>query len=183
MTTRDLVLAATFAALIVALGAVPAVPLAFIPVPITLQSLGVMLAGAVLGPWRGALAPALVVLLVIIGLPVLAGGRGGLVVLTGPTAGYLLGWIPGAFVTGLLAQRAAARTGWLPFAERLAGCILGGIVVVHVLGIVWLASVTGLPIGKAAWGSLAFLPGDLLKAGLAAWVATSLGRVRVLAPR
>ena len=77
MTTRDLVLSALFAALIVALGLIPAIPVGALPVPITPQSLGVMLAGLILGPVRGGLAVALVVLLVVLGLPVLSGGRGG----------------------------------------------------------------------------------------------------------
>lgn len=180
MTTRDLVLAATFAALIVVLGAIPAIPVALIPVPVTLQTLGVMLAGAVLGPWRGAVAAALVVALVAIGLPVLAGGRGGMTVLAGPTAGFLLGFVPGAFVTGLLAARVwtgAGRRTWLRFLGFLAACILGGIAAIYAAGIAWLAAVTGIPVGRAALGALAFLPGDLLKAALAAWIATALARI------
>ena len=78
MTTRDIVLVALFAAIIVVLGMLPPITLGFIPVPITAQSLGVMLAGCILGAKRGAGACLLVVLLVAIGLPVLSGGRGGL---------------------------------------------------------------------------------------------------------
>ncbi|WP_367618773.1 biotin transporter BioY, partial [Yaniella sp.] len=62
-------------------------------VPITLQSLGVMLAGAVLGPWRGAASMGLLILGVAIGLPLLAGGRGGIGVFVSPTAGYLIGYV------------------------------------------------------------------------------------------
>ncbi len=82
MTTRDLGLIALFAAIIVALGVVPPIMLPF-NVPISAQTLGVMLAGVVLGAKRGALAPVLVILLVAIGLPVLSGGRGGLAFLPG----------------------------------------------------------------------------------------------------
>jgi len=88
MQTRDLVLISLFAAIIVALGFVPPITLGFIPVPITAQSLGVMLAGVILGAKRGALAAVLVILLVAIGLPVLSGGRGGLAVFAGPTVGF-----------------------------------------------------------------------------------------------
>ncbi len=105
MSTRDLVLAALFTAIIIVLGLIPPVPLAFLPVPITAQSMGVMLAGCIIGAKRGALAYVFLVILVAVGLPVLSGGRGGLAVLTGPTAGYILGWIVGSFVTGQIAQQ------------------------------------------------------------------------------
>lgn len=78
MKTRDLVLISLFAAIIIALGLLPPITLGFIPVPITAQSLGVMLAGVVLGAKRGTLAVLLTILIAAIGLPVLSGGRGGL---------------------------------------------------------------------------------------------------------
>ncbi|RVN51032.1 BioY family transporter, partial [Sinorhizobium meliloti] len=103
MNTRDLVLVALFTAIIVVLGLVPPITLGFIPVPITAQSMGVMLAGCIIGAKRGALAFLLLVLLVAIGLPVLSGGRGGLAVLAGPSGGFIFGWAVAAFVTGLIA--------------------------------------------------------------------------------
>ncbi len=110
MTTRDLVLAALFAAIIVALGLVPPIMLGFIPVPITAQSLGVMLAGVILGAKRGGFAVLLVLLLVAIGLPVLSGGRGGLATFASPTAGYLVGWFFAAVVTGFRSERFVDRS-------------------------------------------------------------------------
>ncbi|TBW34071.1 biotin transporter BioY [Siculibacillus lacustris] len=201
MTTRDIGLVALFAAVIVALGAVPAFPLAVLPVPITLQSLGVMLAGLVLGPKRGAAAPLVVIALVAIGLPVLAGGRGGLVVFAGPTAGFLIGWVPAAFVAGLLAMRldrdgtpalvralSAVRLNALtrPLARggtgtvsRLLGLIaaalIGGVVVDYAFGIVWLAFAAKIGLAKAFYGSLAFIPGDIVKAVIAALVTLKVG--------
>ncbi len=112
MTTRDISHVALMAAVIVALGLVPAIPLAA-GVPITLQSMGVMLAGLVLGPKRGAAAVLVVVALVALGLPVLSGGRGGLGVFAGKTTGFLAGWLVGAFVTGWLAQRGEQHVGRL----------------------------------------------------------------------
>ncbi|MCE1236733.1 MAG: biotin transporter BioY [Hyphomicrobiales bacterium] len=171
MTTRDLGYVALFAALIVALGIVPAIPLAG-GVPITLQSLGVMLAGLILGPKRGALAAIVVIALVGLGLPVLAGGRGGLGVYAGPTAGFLFGWAPAAFVTGFLAMRldraetaAAAR-----FAGLFGAGVAGSIALLYVCGIAWLAFVTKLGLSKAFFVSLPFVPGDLVKAAVAALV-------------
>ena len=88
---RNITLIALFAALIAALGLVPKFDLAS-GVPITAQSMGVMLAGTILGARRGALAVLLVLFLVALGLPLLAGGRGGLGVFAGPTVGFLIGW-------------------------------------------------------------------------------------------
>ena len=90
--TRDLALTATFAGFIAALGLVPAFSPFGFAVPVTIQSLGVMITGAVLGARRGAAATGLFLLLVAIGLPVLSGGRGGLGVFAGPTLGYLIGF-------------------------------------------------------------------------------------------
>lgn len=184
MKTVDLVLVALFAGLIVVFGLLPPVPLGFIPVPITMQTLGVMLAGVVLGARRGALACALVVLLVAIGLPILSGGRGGLGVFAGPTAGFLLGWIPGAFAAGLIAERLIDPTasGLRQGLAFLAAAVAGGIAVVYAAGIPWLAVVAHVGLAKAAIGSAAFLPGDLIKAAVAAMVARGVFRAYPLLP-
>lgn len=178
MKTQDLVLVALFAALIVVLSLMPPIPLPAVPVPITLQTLGTMLAGAMLGPVRGGLACLLYLLLAAIGLPVLPGGRGGLGVFFGPTGGFLIGMAAGAVVTGWLARRAAgaSRTP-VVVAGYVAACIMGGIITVYAVGVPWLAAVTRMELGKAAWAVAAFLPGDLLKAALAAWVAWRVERV------
>lgn len=178
LSTRDTVLIALFAALIVVFSLMPPVPLAGIPVPITLQTFGVMLAAAMLGPWRGLLACALYTLLWAVGLPVLPGGRGGLGVLAGPTGGFLIGMIAGAWVTGWVAEKLAgpARgrlTQWLGYA---LACALGGILVVYAVGIPWLSAVTGMGMQKALLGSLVFIPGDLIKAGVAALIAAQVSR-------
>ncbi|MBP1850339.1 biotin transporter BioY [Rhizobium halophytocola] len=185
MKTRDLVLVSLFAAIIVALGLMPPITLGFVPVPITLQSMGVMLAGVVLGARRGALAPLLVILLVVIGLPVLSGGRGGLAVFAGPTVGYLIGWVPGAYVAGLIAERFArpslsAVTQTIGF---FAAAALGGIVVVNLCGILWLGLGAGLGLSKAFLGSLAFVPGDLLKSAVVALAGRSVMVGYPLLPR
>ena len=73
--------------------------------PITAQTLGVMLAGSVLGARRGALAVLTFLVLAAVGLPLLAGGRGGLAVFAGPSVGFLLGWVLGAWVVGWLVER------------------------------------------------------------------------------
>lgn len=176
MNTRNLVLVSLFAAIIVVLGMVPPITLGFIPVPITAQSLGVMLAGTILGAKRGTLSVALVVLLVIVGLPVLSGGRGGLAVFAGPTVGFLIGWVPAVFVTGLLSERLvnSRQNGAVQIAGFFAAAVAGGVVVLYVMGIAGLMLVAGLPFAKAFAGSIAFVPGDLLKALIAGMAARAV---------
>ena len=165
----DLARIAVFAALIVVLGTVT-VP---VPggVPITAQTLGVMLAGLVLGARRAPLAVLVVLALAAAGLPVLAGGRGGLGVFLGPTAGYLLGWIAGSIVIGLIAHH--GRFTWW---RAGLGAVLGGILVIYLFGIPVQSLVTGVPFGPTVLSSLVFLPGDLLKAVLAVVLAVALRR-------
>lgn len=165
---RGPVRVAVFAALVAALGVLPPIPIPVIPVPITAQTLGVMLAGLLLGPRRGAEALALFLLLVALGFPLLAGGRGGLSVFAGPSAGFLIAYPFAAAATGW-----ASRRIWTSytFARGLACALLGGIVVVYAFGIPWLATVGDLTLAQAAIGSAVFLPGDLVKAILAAVIA------------
>jgi biotin transport system substrate-specific component len=176
MSTRDLVLTALFTAIIIFLGLIPPITLGFVPVPITAQSMGVMLAGCIIGAKRGALAYLLLILMVAVGLPVLSGGRGGLAILAGPTAGYIAGWVIGTFVTGLVAERLVRETqgGALQIAGFALASIVGGIGVVYLLGTVWLAYSTGMEFGKALLANAVFLPGDLIKAGIAALAARAV---------
>ncbi|HEY0329377.1 MAG TPA: biotin transporter BioY [Rhodopseudomonas sp.] len=169
--TRDLALVGLSAGLIVALGAVPPIVVGILPVPITLQSFGVMLAGLMFGPKRGALACLTVLALVAAGLPVLSGGRGGLAVFAGPSAGYLIAWAPAAYLIGFLATRAEIlRQPLARFAAYLFVTVLGGVIVLNLGGILWLAAVSHISVTTVIAGSLVFMPGDLVKAVLAALV-------------
>ena len=174
MSTKDISYIALFAALTAALALLPkiTVPIAA-GVQITAQTLGVMLAGGVLGARRGALSMALFLVLVAIGLPLLAGGRGGLGVFAGPSAGFLFGWIVGAFITGWLVERFWRR---LNFGFAAMACVVGGIIGVYLPGIPWLSYATDLTLGQAAIGSAAFIPGDLIKAVLAAAIVVTIKR-------
>jgi biotin transport system substrate-specific component len=176
MTTRDLVLSALFAAIIVALGLLPPIPIGIIAVPITAQSLGVMLAGVVLGAKRGAIAVLIVVVLVSIGLPVLSGGRGGLSVFAGPTAGFFIGWTFAAYITGYLSERLvkAEQTGMAQGIGFFIASVIGGVIVLYAFGIGWLALVANIDFGKAFFGSMTFVPGDLAKAVIAALVGRAV---------
>ncbi|KQT88306.1 biotin transporter BioY [Aurantimonas sp. Leaf443] len=178
MATRDLVLIALFAAVIAVLGAFPPLTLPAIGVPITAQSMGVMLAGGLLGARRGTLAVLLLIVLVLAGLPLLSGGRGGLAVLAGPTVGFFLGWLPAAFVTGALTERFLPQ---LTFVPAFLAAVAGGVVVLYACGIPGITLVAGVPLDKAAMGSLAFIPGDLVKAGVAAAIAVAVARSYPLA--
>jgi biotin transport system substrate-specific component len=170
--TRDLAYIALFAAITAVLGLIPAIAVG--PVPITAQTLGVMLAGAVLGARRAFLALLLFLVLVAIGLPVLPGGSGGLAVFAGPTAGYLFAWPVGAHVVGLLTERFWSR---YDLAKGLVANVVGGIVVVYAIGVPVLKLVTGLPWSTALWsGAAVFIPGDLIKAVIAAAIAVRVRR-------
>jgi biotin transport system substrate-specific component len=177
LPARDLALVAVFAALIAVLGLPGAVAPFGLAVPITAQTLGVMLAGLLLGPRRGALAVLAFLALVAAGLPLLAGGRGGLGVFAGPSAGYLLGWVAGAFVAGLLADLLAGlRDRRLRLVSLLVAAVVGGVAVVYAVGVPVLAWRAQLPFTKALAANWAFLPGDLAKAVVAAVVARGVER-------
>ncbi len=180
--SADLAQIAVFAALIAALGLPGAIAIGGTPVPITFQTLGVMLAGAILGARKGTLAVLLVIVLVAAGLPLLSGGRGGLGVFVGPSVGYLLGWLAGAAVIGWFTARLLPRYRMLP---ALGATALGGIVAVYLVGIPVLAWITGLPIGAALLDSVKFLPGDLVKVVVAVVVAKRVHRAwpGLVAPR
>ena len=171
MRIQDIVYISLFAALTAVLGLIPRIDLGLVPVPITAQSLGPMLAGSILGSRRGGLSQALFVLLVAMGLPLLAGGRGGLGPLVGPSAGFILGFPVAAAAVGLITERLWSR---LTFLKALAANLVGGIAVLYAMGVPVLIIVTGSV--KAAGGALAFLPGDLLKAVLAALIAVFVKR-------
>jgi biotin transport system substrate-specific component len=171
--TRDLAYIALFAAITAVLGLVPPIPVPAVPVPITAQTLGVMLAGAVLGARRGGLALLVFLVVVAVGVPVLSGGRGGLSVFAGPSAGFLYSWPIAAFVTGLLTQ-----VFWRRFnlAWALVATLVGGIVVVYAIGIPFISIFSDTPLSTAFTGSMAFVPGDLVKAVVASVIAVAVKR-------
>ena len=160
---------AVFAALTIALGAIY-IPLPFSPVPITGQTLGVLLAANVLGPRRGSASVALVLLLVAAGMPVLAGGRGGAGLFVGTSGGYFLGWLLSAATVG--ATTARLGDGRAGLALRIAINLTLGVFMVYLTGVPWLAVVSGRSLGEAiAAGMVPFLAGDIFKAIVAAVVA------------
>lgn len=171
--TKYLVHIALFAALFAALGIFPPLVVPLLGVPVTAQSMGVMLAGGILGARRGASAAALFLILVAAGLPLLSGGRGGLGVFAGPSGGFVMGYFFGAWVCGFLTER---MWGSLNHVKSFLISAAGGIGVVYALGIPWIVAVTDLTPVQALTGSAAFIPGDLIKAVCAAAVIMTVRR-------
>ncbi|QGW24441.1 BioY protein [Dietzia sp. DQ12-45-1b] len=172
--TRDLAQIAVFAALIVVLGLPGQISIGSAGVPITLQTLGVMLAGALLG-WRKGLLSVLAVIVIGLALPVLAGGRTTLTALASPTAGFLLGWLPAVVVIGLLTALMMPRYRLIP---GLLINILGGIVVIYAFGVVGMLIRTELTLTAAIAANGVFVPGDLVKAVVTAVVAVQVHKAR-----
>ena len=152
----DAALVAGFS-LVIALGAQIAIPLGFTPVPVTLQTLAVLMAGCLLGSSRGALAVIAYVTEGCAGLPVFSGGTGGISHLLGPTGGYLVGFVAAAYLVGLLAESG------LP--EKRLGSLVTlaiGSIVLYIPGLVWLGFYTGFD-KVLALGFIPFVVGDTLK--------------------
>ena len=167
MNTKDIVYIALFAALTAALGLFPPLTLPAVGVPITAQSMGVMLAGALAGSKRGGLALLLFVVLVAIGMPLLAGGRGGFGMFLGPSGGFILSWPIAAFLIGWLIERHKGET---PLVLSMVYIAIGGVGVVYLIGVPWLAFAAELTLTQAITGSAGFIPGDLVKEVLAALI-------------
>lgn len=171
---RNFVMIALFAALIAALGLVPKITLAS-GVPITAQSLGVMLCGTVLGARRGALAVLLFLALVALGLPLLSGGRGGLGLFVSPSAGFLIGFPIAAFVAGLITEKLRAMP---VFGAAALGAAIGGILVLYIPGIIGMAVTLDKSLPEASLLATPFIPGDLIKSVLAGAITGSLAKAR-----
>lgn len=168
--TRSLILTALFAAL-TAIGAFLRIPVG--PISFTLQVFFTCAAGLLLGPWYGAASQLIYVLLGLAGVPVFTEG-GGLMYVTVPTFGFLLGLIPMALVIGLLTRRENCG-----FRRMVLACVVG-LLVLYAVGLPYLYVAL-----NGAWsikktvvsGCLIFLPFDALKIGVACLLGSRLQRV------
>ena len=163
---KRMVYAALMAALTAA-GAYIAIPVG--PVPIVLQNLFIMLAGLLLGGRWGLSSVAVYLLAGALGLPVFAGGTGGLGKFVGPTGGYLLGFAAAAYLIGIISEMGRGRVA----IDVMA--MVAGTLVIYAFGVSWLKVVTGMSFSKALTvGMLPFLIGDALKIAAAIPIARAL---------
>lgn len=158
MKTRDMTIIAVMAALICVAGPLS---ISIGPIPLSLASFAVYMAGAVLGAKKGALAVGIYLLLGLVGLPVFSGFSGGFQKLIGVTGGYLVGYLPCAFITGLAVKPDDPESG--P-AWRLPAFMALGTVVLYLIGTAWFMVQTRNTLA-ASMGMCAipFLPGDVVK--------------------
>jgi biotin transport system substrate-specific component len=168
---RMMVFASLFAALTAA-GAYIQIPIPFSPVPVTLQVFFVLLAGSILKSKWGGLSMIVYTLLGISGLPVFAGGSSGMGVLLGPTGGYIIGFILAAYIIGKLSEKVenSDKSGFFVNALNMSA----GILIIYACGFIQLMFVAEIGPGTAlALGVVPFLPGEIVKTAVAAYIAST----------
>lgn len=170
--TTNIALVASFAAL-TAVCSIVAIPVG--AVPVTLQTFAVLLAGAVLGARRGALAILLYLAVGFAGLPIFSQGFGGPAVLGRPSVGYLLAFPLAAFAVGFLVERFRARS-WALTTGLVVGAGVVGSLLVYAVGVPVMAAIAEMSLREAFVVNLAFVPFDAVKLVLAAIVAASIHR-------
>lgn len=161
-STKDLAYMVMMTTLIIVLGFIPAIPLGFIPVPIVLQNMGIMLAALALGGKKGGLS-VLMFLLLGLFIPVFSGKATTLAVFMGPTAGYVFAWLLVPLIFALLTKVVASQNKMMVFVLIW----LAGVLVVDLIGAIWLSVYTGMGLLPALTSNLVFIPGDTIKALLA----------------
>ncbi|WP_426448145.1 biotin transporter BioY [Paenibacillus sp. S-38] len=175
ISIRGLVFSTLFGALFVA-SSFFNIHLGFSPVPISFQNLVVMLAGLILGPVYGFISIGLVVLLTAAGLPLMH-GSGGPTLLLGKTGGFIWAYPFAALLIGWVSERVQGRGVWTFVRLFLAAEVFGSLLL-YVTGVPWLAHVANLPMQKAMVAACyPFLPGDAVKAVLAALIALQIRQV------
>ena len=168
--TKSMILISMFTAVLVVLSYI-SIPLPLSPVNLTGQTFGIMLIGSVLGPLEACISVVVYLFLGAVGLPVFSGGHSGLGTLFGPTGGFLFSFILGVIIISFL-KGDGKNIIRLAFAN-----LIGGIIVVYLIGIPWLAIFLDLSYTKAAViGALPFIPGDLIKVAVASISAATLNK-------
>jgi biotin transport system substrate-specific component len=168
---RMMVFASLFAALTAA-GAYIQIPIPFSPVPVTLQVFFVLLAGSMLKSKWGGLSMIVYTLLGIAGLPVFSGGSSGIGVLFGPTGGYIIGFIFAAYIIGKLSEMTETVNKSRLFINTLN--MIAGVLVIYACGFIQLMFIAKLePAAALALGVIPFLPGEIVKTAVAAYIAST----------
>lgn len=172
MSLRNKMLVSLFAALL-AVSSYIVIPIG--PVPVTFQFLFVLLAGAVLGAEMGALSVLVWMLLGVFGLPVFAGGKAGPMVLLGPTGGYLFGFVACAWLVGAMTRKSDSSR------LRTGAAMLLGVAVTYGLGLAGFMASFAFFLQKpmtleqaVSLAVLPFIPFDLVKVALGAWLSPRL---------
>ena len=158
---------ASLLAALIAAGAYLAIPIG--PVPIILQNLFIFLSGLLLGSKWGVTSVGVYLLAGALGLPVFAGGVGGIGRFAGPTGGYLLGFLPAVYVIGWITETSRKHA----VSDILA--MLCGSLIIYACGVTWLKLLTGLTLTKTlAVGMYPFILGDIIKIAAAVPIAKAL---------
>lgn len=176
MKVRDLTNIALFTAIMGVLGLFPPIPLSFTPVPLTLQTVGMFLAGGLLGAKKGFYSQVVFLLLVAVGVPLLSGGRGGLGVFVGPSAGYIFGYAIITFCIGFSLSRIKNLT----FMKLYVSNLLVGVFLLYCIGVPVQAFIMNLSIIDTIKISLVYIPGDIIKATLASYIVYKLRKKSVI---
>lgn len=168
LSTHELVFVALLAA-ILCVSSYINIPLPFSPIPITAQLLVVFLIALLLRPRCATLTVLVWLLLGVVGLPVFSGGKGGFGVLAGPTGGFAIGYLLCAFFVAMVCQQKKKEY------QKLLVIIGIGLPVTYFLGVAWMMLVTGVSWQTAVvTGVLPFVPGDIVKAVSAVFIARPL---------
>lgn len=171
--TTYLVLCSLFAALLAVCSYIT-IPLPFTPVPVNLGTLGVFLAGGILGRKYGSVCVAVYILMGAVGIPVFAGFQGGIGVLAGPTGGYIVGYLAAAFAIGAILDARMKPAGKKTFI--LCVCAMAiGLAICYTLGTLWFMTLMNTNL----WASLLacvipFIPGDIIKIAAGALLVRKL---------
>lgn len=146
-------------------------PVPFSPIPITGQTFGILLLGAMLGKRLGTITVITYIIEGAIGLPVFAGGSTGLLYLFGPTGGYIIGFIPAVFLVGYLCEK-----GWNKhFISAITSMTLGTMMI-FVFGVSWLAVGTGLQTALQI-GATPYIPGAIIKISVASVMIYQVNKI------
>jgi biotin transport system substrate-specific component len=169
-SSRTLLVPLLFFAILTAVTARIAIPLPFTPVPVTLQVLAVLLSGLILGSRAGAGSQLAYLAAIAAGAPLTASGLGGIAAFVAPTAGYLVAFVPAAFVAGWLVEQFRQKGRWALIGYFAAS--LCGVFIIYLGGVSWLAFLLGDLPTAIRQGLLPFIAVDLLKGAIAALVVT-----------
>ena len=182
LSIHEMTVVAMMVAIIAILGAVPGIPLEFIPVPIVLQNMGIIIAGELLGPRLGTITVWLFVFLVVLGLPLLSGGRGGIMTVLGPTGGYIFAWLFVPLLIGL-SLKFSCFNGMTQEITEFLIVWLWGVIFAEGVGAIWLANQLHTTFISALASNILFVFGDTFKALIAVSITRCLRHIKVVSFR